>query len=385
MVEFAASTHLGPPWGAQLSTEDLAALDPGAAEGLLARPDVLVVGGGIVGLAAAAACARSGLGSVLVVEQGTLGSQTTGASAGLLLPEAHRRDRSPGFFELARASFSSWLSLQTEHPGGLGVTELDWVVLEGAFPELLADPPAGAEALSPEEVTALLPAIAMAVPALRLRQARVNPLLAVARLARSLPAPSRAATGVHVEAVRSSGGRVSSVKTSAGDLSPGVLVLATGGTPDIDGLGFSPPTRWVKGHLCLTEPTGLRWPGSVAPLATDIGGGRLLLGGTHDIGDRSAEVRSGVISQICAHFDSHVPGAASVGLSHAWCGFRPAYPDDLPAIGLVPGLDNAWLSTGHFSTGVLLAPASAAALAAWATEARVPDQVAEMRPDRLLA
>src|SRR5947209_8050393 len=47
------------------------------------RPDVLVVGGGIVGVATAAACHEAGLGSVLVIEAGRLGSGATGGAAGL--------------------------------------------------------------------------------------------------------------------------------------------------------------------------------------------------------------------------------------------------------------------------------------------------------------
>jgi glycine/D-amino acid oxidase-like deaminating enzyme len=45
-----------------------------------------VVGGGILGMAAAAAVRRAGVGSVLLIEASRLGSRASGGAAGLLLP-----------------------------------------------------------------------------------------------------------------------------------------------------------------------------------------------------------------------------------------------------------------------------------------------------------
>jgi glycine/D-amino acid oxidase-like deaminating enzyme len=38
----------------------------------------------------------------------------------------------------------------------------------------------------------------------------------------------------------------------------------------------------------------------------------------------------------------------------------------------VPGLSNAWITSGHYRTGILLAPAAGAALAGWITTQRRP-------------
>jgi D-amino-acid dehydrogenase len=46
-----------------------------------------------------------------------------------------------------------------------------------------------------------------------------------------------------------------------------------------------------------------------------------------------------------------------------WMGLRPLLPDGLPAIGRLPGLDNAYVATGHGMLGMTLAPATAAAIA----------------------
>src|SRR5260370_1169883 len=82
------------------------------------------------------------------------------------------------------------------------------------------------------------------------RQARVNPLRAVARLAAGLPA---VATGVAATSVDIRGDRIVRVGTSAGDISPGAIVFATGRPPVLDGLPLHIPSDRVKGHPLVTE------------------------------------------------------------------------------------------------------------------------------------
>jgi len=43
----------------------------------------------------------------------------------------------------------------------------------------------------------------------------------------------------------------------------------------------------------------------------------------------------------------------------------------------MPGLNNAWVTFGHYGTGILLAPAVGAALASWIADGRRPR---EMKP-----
>src|SRR5260370_29396988 len=75
-------------WYDQLTADESAQLVRGAGVTAQPRPDVLVVGGGIVGVATAAACHLAGAGSVLLIEAGRLGSGATGGAAGPLPPGA---------------------------------------------------------------------------------------------------------------------------------------------------------------------------------------------------------------------------------------------------------------------------------------------------------
>jgi glycine oxidase len=360
----------GAVWRAQLTPAERAALGRADGEVAGARPDVLVVGGGIMGVATAAACVAAGIGSVLLVETGRLGTGATGGATGLLIPEPHQWSDPEPFVDLERASLERWRDLEQEVPGGVGLVELDWLGLaphEGGF---AAHQPRAVQWLNPGQVDELVPGLARPMEgALIRRQGRVNPLRALVRMAAGLPA---VATGVAATGVTVAGERITAVATSAGTVSPGAVVFATGWPPILDGLTLDIPADRVKGHLLVTEPTAVRLPGIVAPLATPIEDGRLLAGGTFDVGDETPAVQPEVIEAIMDSLAAVLPELRGLGVAWQWCCFRPRHPDRRPVIDKVPGLANAWLTSGHFRTGILNAPATAAVLARWISAGEPP-------------
>src|SRR5262249_38891097 len=84
------------------------------------------------------------------------------------------------------------------------------------------------------------------------------------------PARPAVGTGVAATAVTVRGDRLESVSTSAGEVSPGAVVFATGQPPVIDGLELDIPSDRVKGHLIVTEPALVGLPCTVAPVATPL-------------------------------------------------------------------------------------------------------------------
>jgi glycine/D-amino acid oxidase-like deaminating enzyme len=363
-------TVTGAIWRDQLSRDERAVL--GRADGGVAgaRPDVLVVGGGIVGVTTAFVCADAGLGEVLLIETGRLGAGATGGATGLLIPEPHQWSDPEPFVDLERASLQRWRDLQQALPDGVGLVELDWLGLAPHDGGFAAHQPRDVEWLNPGQVAQLVAGLARPMEgALIRRQARVNPLRAVARLAARLPA---VATGVAATSVDISGDRVVGVGTSSGHISPGAVVFATGRPPVLDGLPLHIPSDRVKGHLLVTERTDVRLPGIVAPVATQIENGQLLAGGTFDAGDETPAVQPDVIDAITAGLAAVLPRLAGVGVAYQWCCFRPRHPDRRPVIDKVPGISNAWLTSGHFRTGILNAPVTAALLSRWIAEGAPP-------------
>jgi glycine oxidase len=361
-------------WRDRLNAEERAQLGRGAGVIAQRRPDVLVVGGGIVGVATAAACHAGGLGSVLLIEAGRLGSGATGGAAGLLTPEIHEWSDPEPFVELARTSLELWSELEQTWPDGVGLIELDWIGLAPDPDGFAPHQRPAVEWLDHDQVAELVPGLARPMAgALIRRQARVNPLRSLARLSAVLPA---VATGTAATSVEVKSGRVVRVGTTAGDIYPGAVVFATGLPPLLDGLALDLPASRVKGHLLVTEPSPVRLPGTVAPVATQLDDGRLLVGGTFDMGDETPTVRQDVIDSILEALYATLPAVRGLPAAYQWCCFRPRHPDGRPVIDRVQGLDNAWLTSGHFRTGILMAPVTAHTIVRWISAGEPPAEAA---------
>ena len=365
-------TVTGAIWREQLTADQRAVLGRDVGTIANTRPDVLVVGGGILGVAIASSVQDAGLGSVQLIEAGRLGAGATGGATGLLIPEPHQWSDPETFVDLERASLERWRYLDQVTPGGLGLVELDWIGLAPDPGGLAAHQPENVEWLDAGKIAALVPGLAWHLGGALIRhQARVNPLRALVGLADGLQAVG---TGVGATAVTVSGDTIASVMTSAGEISPGAIVFATGQPPVLDGLELDIPADRVKGHLIVTAPANVHLPCTVAPVATPLEDGRLLAGGTFDYGDESPEVREEVVDTIMGGLRAALPGVRDVGVSHQWCCFRPRHPDRRPVIDRVPGLRNAWLTSGHFRTGILNAPATGLAITRWIAADRPPPE-----------
>jgi glycine/D-amino acid oxidase-like deaminating enzyme len=309
---------------------------------------------------------------VALLEGATLGAGATAGAGGLLVPEAHHDGDPGGVVDLGRASLALWRELDDLVPSGVGLVDLDWLGLDPQ-PGLSAHLPPGAEVLRAAEVGRLVPELASPVGGVLVRgQARLNPLAALARLAGGV---DHVATGVGVTAVATSGGRVVRVSTTAGSMSPGTVVFATGGPPELDELAMSVPASLVKGHTIATEPVPLRLGVAVPPMVTQVDEGRLLAGGTLDHQDNSPDIDEAVVANIRGDLEAAFPAVRGVPISHAWCCFRPAHPDELPVVDRVPQLTNAWMTSGHFRTGILMAPVTGRVLARWIDSGERPEEV----------
>lgn len=365
-------------WYANVAVEGLGRLDPpggarsrptrrsryGSRRGRGGRGD------SILGVATAWACQEAGLGRILLLEADCLGSGATGGAAGLLVPAAHAGTDPVGLVVLAQAGLAGWRRLEAEVPGGVGLVETDWLGL-APFPPAW-EPRADAEALTGGEVARIVPGLNRPRPGVLVTgQGRLDPLAATAQLASRL---AQVATGVAVTGARITSGRLVELTTTAGPVRPGAVMFCTGGPPELAGLGLRLPATTVRGHLLATAPVALRLPAIVAPVATQVDGGRLLAGGTLDA-DADPELDSGVVQAIRGDLDAALPAITGVATVHAWCCLRPAHPDRLPVVDRVPGIENAWLTSGHYRTGILLAPAVAAALATWVTTGKQPNEV----------
>ena len=127
----------GTVWASTVEPADQAALDPGVPADLDRHPDVLVVGGGVIGLATAVFCRRAGIGRVLVIEAARLAGAASGGAGGALAPGLHQLSDPPAFVALARASLALYRRLDQDWSGALGLAWTAGLLL------LPKGPPAG--------------------------------------------------------------------------------------------------------------------------------------------------------------------------------------------------------------------------------------------------
>ena len=321
---------------------------------------------------------------MVVLERARLGAGASGGAAALLGPAMHGFTDPPAFVALARASLTRWRALDEQWEGALGIRTLDYLVpLVDVLPESARSAP-GVELLDGDGVRAVEPELApFSAGVLFPDQAHVHPLHAAAEHARRL-GPANVATGVEMLDVEVSGGRVRAVHTSAGPFTPGAVVFATGLAPAVAGV----PQRLVKGHLVATVPAPFRLRTVVnAPdaLVVQLPDGRLVTGGTLDDGDDDPDPDPAVTGEIAARLHALLPATTAVAVTHAWCCFRPMAADGQPVIDRVTGLDDAWVTCGHYRTGILMAPATGDSLARWIGSGEVPTEVSTFGTARFAA
>ncbi|MEV0223609.1 glycine oxidase ThiO [Streptomyces sp. NPDC050704] len=189
--------------------------------------------------------------------------------------------------------------------------------------------------------------------------------------------------------------RAAGVRTADGtELSAGQVVLAAGslsgrlaGVPD----HVLPPVRPVKGQvLRLTVPKRYAPFLSRTVRAVVRGSqvylvpresGELVVGATSEELGWDTTVTAGGVYELLRDAHELVPGITELPLTETRAGLRPASPDNAPLLGPteLPGL---LLATGHYRNGVLLTPITGDALAHALTTGELPDEARPFTPKR---
>jgi glycine oxidase len=220
----------------------------------------------------------------------------------------------------------------------------------------------------PAPLAELEPNLAMASQALLfLEEQSVDPRdLVAAAVAAARHRGVDFSSGDHVTAVEIEDGRVSGVRTNKTRFAGGVVVNCGGAWAGQIG-PHSFPTRPVKGQmLCVVMPEKnllrrvIRTPDVYLIPRSD---GRLLLGATVEEAGFDKRVVPETLQRLREAALELVPRLADARILEGWAGLRPGTPDALPILGgtATPGY---YVATGHFRDGILLAPITAAVMAA---------------------
>ena len=355
---------------------------------MVTQPDVVVVGGGAIGLTLARQLRGEGC-HVVLLERHECGREASWAGAGILAP--CNPQRTGPLFHFQERSLELYPTLCQDLLAETGIDpeyercgELELVFTEPLLGIARADERGGAGRLfvgdkprvelhSPATVAALEPAVSSEIlGALECRytaQVRNPRLLAALR-------ESCARRGVDirehvtVEDLLTENGRVTGVATNMGAVHGGAVVICAGAWSGTIGarIGGAMPVHPVRGQIILLKLEQRPFQRIIARGKTYLvprRDGHVIIGSTEEpeAGFTKRNTPQGV-SHLMAQAVKFVPALADAPVMAMWSGLRPGTHNDKPLIGPVPQWPGLFAATGHFRAGLTNAPATAEAVSA---------------------
>ena len=351
--------------------------------------DVIIIGGGIIGVSLSIALRKRGA-SVLVVERGEPGREASHAAGGMLVDCP--LETPPALQELASASARMYPEfvheLEVESAMRVDLREYGTILFTGAEHVRNAQPglaldlahlrekePAIVQLNADQEraldgadmkISGGFPSASPFGEAFYLKERSVDPrALAAAAVKAAKRRGVDFSSGDEVTVVETEHGRAIDVKTSKTVFATRRVVNCAGAWAGAIG-PYAIPTRPIKGQmLCLAMPSRtlikhvIRSPKVYLIPRSD---GRLLVGATVEEAGFDKRTDPGTIQRLHKSALALVPKLAEARILENWAGLRPGTPDALPILG-VTLIPNYFVATGHFRDGILLAPVTAQIMA----------------------
>ncbi len=363
-------------------------------------PDVVVIGGGLVGTMTALGLSEAGV-RVTLLEADFEGSGSTGAAMGHIVA----MDDSPEQLTLCEYSRRRWGELAPSLPANGEVDRCGTLWIAATDEEMsvgqervrgYAARRIAAELVDSRGLRELEPALRQGLPG----GVRVpgDAVCYPPAIARALSERVAAAGGVvkrHAKAVSLAAHEVTLADGSA--IATDAIVVAAGvSSPD---LVPSLPIVPRKGHLVITD----RRPAMVHHQLVELGymtsahtfgsssvafnvqprrTGQLLIGSSRELVGFDPSINHQLLNSMLQRAIDFVPGLAQVRALRSWVGFRPATADKLPLIGRWPAIDGVWIAAGHEGLGITMSTGTADLIVAGITGAQPPIDPAPFLPDR---
>ncbi|MCW2132364.1 NAD(P)/FAD-dependent oxidoreductase [Arthrobacter sp. VKM Ac-2550] len=342
--------------------------------------DVLVVGAGVVGSAIAYFATLEGL-SVTVLERGLPASGTSSACEGNILVS----DKEPGpELELTKYSLGVWKQDLAEHAdlwefegkGGIIVASRE-SSLASLNRLTAAQRSYGVDAreLSTHQLRDLEPNISPGAlgAAYYPEDSQVQPMLAAAQLLRMARANgARFFPNTKVAGFLNDGGKVTGVRTSAGNFAAGAVANATGTwAADLAALaGANVPVKPRRGFVMVTEPLppmihhkvyAAEYVDNVgssdaglqsSPVVEGTPAGSILIGSSRERVGFDGTVSVPALRAMAENATELFPFLNKVKILRHYHGFRPYCPDHLPVIGHDERAPGLWHASGHEGAGI---------------------------------
>lgn len=371
-------------------------------------PDAIVGGGGVIGLAVARRLAKDGL-RVTLLERGAGGREASWSSAGILSPRSpHRQDPTARLIERSIAAYPDFCAELTEESGvdteyePCGELSLlfDGNQLKIARSEARAvgdqtmpDGSASIEVYEPAQLVGVEPLVTRENDLVGAVAYRQSAQVRSPRLLQALKiACERAGVTIRentpVEDIITVGDLVTGVQTDTATVHCGRVILCAGAWSSqlAPRLGAIIPVHPVRGQIVCMKLEQRPFTSVISSGRTYLvprRDGHLLLGSTEEpeAGFSRRTTPHGIADLIAAGVKL-VPSIGQAPVVATWAGLRPGTPDERPYLGPVPGFDGMIAATGHFRSGLTVAPVTADIVSAIVSGKTYDVDLTPFRPNR---
>ena len=363
--------------------------------------DAVVAGGGLIGASIAFELAQAGL-HVGVFDAREPGREASWASAGIISPAPE----GPAMFPLVALSKASaaiypkFIKAVEEASGQNveyrpdGAMEVFW---EGDVREEISTLLAvyhgvglRAEALTGERAKELEPGLMEEVQGGVLRpdeSSLDNRALTQATLEAAKRKGVEIFAGNGATGIWKDSGRCKGLQLTSGNVEAKWTIIAAGCfSAKIEGAAPYAPVSPAKGQMAVLRCEAVNiqhvlWSENIYLVPRNDG--RILAGSTVERIGFDHDVTAGGMKKIMNGAIELVPGLAKARIEETWAGLRPDSPDHLPILGPTD-VEGLLLATGHFRSGILLAPLTAQLMREWITTQKMSADWERFSPMRFL-
>lgn len=364
--------------------------------------EVLIIGGGIIGLSIARELHKRKAGKITILDRGEIGKEASHAAAGMLAPNAET-EKLDGFYRFCDESNKSYSAFCDElfdetgvdvelNKSGtlyLALTENDSAEIRQRF-EWQKNAGLDVEFLSANDTKRLEPFISPDV-----RESLFFPndwqvenrklFHALEKFAEFNEIEIREKTEIQRLIIEN--GKIIGAETESEKFYAEKVILTAGAWSSlIETENFAlPEVKPIRGQMIsfhtakqLYERVIYSSRGYLVPRRD----GRILIGATvEDVGFDKNLTEAGIEYLRETAFEI-APSLANLEISEKWTGLRPISKDGLPILGEVSGIENLFIATAHYRNGILLAPLTAKILAERITENKDSDYLKIFSPQR---
>jgi glycine oxidase len=352
------------------------------------RYDAVIAGGGLIGASIALELTRAGL-HVALFDANEPGKEASWAGAGMISPAPEN----PGMISLvpickaSAALFPEFVQVIEELSGqqvGYRAKGSLEIILSGDAREEVSTVIAvhhgvglKAEALTTEQARELEPALTEEFQAAILRpdeaavdnRALTQATLIAARLQGAEIFSRNGAEGLWQESGRCKGLLLANDRVEA----DWTIIAAGCFSSRINGVAQYAPVFPTKGQMIALRSEAIKlehvlWAEKAYLVPRNDG--RILAGATVEHVGFDREVTAGAVRRLLNGAVELIPAFEKARIEETWAGLRPDSPDHLPILGPAD-LDGLLIATGHFRSGILLAPVTAKLIREWICSKRV--------------